>query len=132
MQPSAYVLLERLPLTVNGKLDPQALPEPEWRVPDYAAPVTDTEARLAEIWQEILGQEQVSVTAGFFDLGGHSLLATRLINAVQRRMQVELPIRLIFERSDIRNIAAIIDEQQLRQRNLQMAMEKAAHVEMEW
>jgi len=132
MHPGAYVLLERLPLTPNGKVDRKALPAPEQQAVAFEAPETATEVALAEVWCEVLGLEQVSVTAGFFDLGGHSLLATRLINAVRRRMEVDLSVRLIFERPDIRSIAALIDAHVVRQANLAMAMDSTKQVELEW
>jgi acyl carrier protein len=132
MHPSVYVLLEALPLSANGKVDKKRLPAPEPLLIEYAPPDTSTEAQLAAIWQDILGLERVSVTADFFDLGGHSLLGTRLINAVKRGLNIELPIRLLFEKSDIRSIAALIDEHELRRRNLAIAQEKTEQVELEW
>jgi acyl carrier protein len=122
-----------LPRTVNGKLDKAALPQiVSEAAPTYVAPQSATEQQLAQIWQEILGQERVSVTRSFFELGGHSLLATRMVNAVQRRLAIELPIRTIFEKPDIRTIAAVIDEQGIRQGNLRMADTRQAQVEVEW
>jgi acyl carrier protein len=132
MHPASYVVLERLPLTANGKVDKRALPAPSFAPIEHVAPATPTQALLAEIWQDALQCGEVSVTADFFELGGHSLLAMRLINAVQRRLDVQLPIRLIFEKSDIRNIAAIVDEQALRQRNLAAVSARQEHVELEW
>ncbi|QNH11978.1 non-ribosomal peptide synthetase [Xanthomonas sp. SI] len=132
MQPSAYVVLEALPLTVNGKVDKGALPEPVHVRGEEEAPSTETERALAQIWSDVLGHADISVTASFFDLGGHSLLATRLINAVQRRMEMEVSIRLLFERSDIRSVAALIDAERLRRRNRDMAMEAGNQVETEW
>jgi amino acid adenylation domain-containing protein len=132
MQPTAWVRLDSLPLTVNGKLDRNRLPVPELQLAQYQAPETPTEILLAGIWQDVLGLPQVSVTADFFELGGHSLLATRLINAVQRELKVEIPIRLLFERSDIRSISALIDAQEIRRKNLANALRTHEQVEMEW
>ncbi|TDR34080.1 phosphopantetheine binding protein, partial [Tahibacter aquaticus] len=132
MQPSAYAVLPRLPLTPNGKVDKAALPQPALQPLLHVPAETPTERRLAAIWGEVLGLEQVSVTANFFDIGGHSLLATRLISAVRRQLEVEVSIRLIFDRSDIRSIARLIDEQEIRRRNQAMVMTREEHVELEW
>ncbi|MDX8130471.1 amino acid adenylation domain-containing protein, partial [Methylomonas sp. OY6] len=81
MVPSAFVVLEAMPLSANGKLDRKQLPAPdlsEQLKKTYVAPRTNTERVLAEIWQEVLGVEQVGIEDDFFELGGHSLLATQL------------------------------------------------------
>ncbi|MCC4593424.1 phosphopantetheine-binding protein, partial [Xanthomonas campestris pv. cannae] len=132
MQPAAYVVLAALPLTANGKLDRAALPQAQVREAAYTAPCTPTEQALAQIWEAALGQERISVSANFFDLGGHSLLATRLINAVQRHFHVALPVRVLFERSDIRSIGALIDAEIVRKRNAEAALEQHNQVEREW
>jgi len=132
MQPSAWVRVDALPLTVNGKVDRSRLPEPELRVVAFEPPTSVTEHVLAGVWREVLGVAEISVTADFFELGGHSLLATRVINAVQHRLNVELPIRLLFECPNIRGIAALIDAEDIRRRNRESAAQSGAHVEMEW
>ncbi|RZG11865.1 non-ribosomal peptide synthetase, partial [Pseudoalteromonas sp. CO342X] len=84
--PAAFVVLEALPLTVNGKLDRHALPEPEGEFSgDYIAPQTEMEKILCEIWQEVLGVEQVGILDNFFELGGHSLLVMRVISRLQQQ-----------------------------------------------
>ncbi|HEU4452819.1 MAG TPA: amino acid adenylation domain-containing protein, partial [Longimicrobium sp.] len=112
MVPSAFVLLDSLPLTRNGKVDRRALPEPEsgdLAGAEYVAPRTPTEEVLAAIWAQLLGAERVGATDGFFELGGHSLLATRLASRVRSDLGVELPVRAVFEHSTLGALAAEVD-----------------------
>ena len=106
MVPQAVMILAKLPLNANGKIDRQALPEPEQltAAKTYVAPRTATEKAIAEIWAEVLRREpeQISVDDNFFDLGGHSLLATQVISRVRRALNIELPLRTLFESSDCR------------------------------
>ncbi|HEX6746468.1 MAG TPA: amino acid adenylation domain-containing protein [Longimicrobium sp.] len=113
MVPAAYVRLEALPLTPNGKLDRKALPAPEgdaYARRGYEAPVGETERALAEIWAELLGAEQAGRWDHFFELGGHSLLATRVAARVRQVFGVDLPIRAVFERPVLSELAAEIDQ----------------------
>ena len=109
MVPSAFVSLERLPLTPNGKVDRRALPPPARARPDletgYVAPRTTLEERVAAIWADILGLERVGVHDNFFDLGGHSLLATRVMSQVCSALQVEMPVRSLFDAPTIAGLA---------------------------
>ncbi|WP_405861031.1 amino acid adenylation domain-containing protein [Streptomyces sp. NBC_00090] len=96
--PSAYVVLDRLPLTGNGKVDRRALPEPEFATgTGYTAPRTPTEEILVELMGELLGRSRVGAHDNFFDLGGHSLLATRLVNRVRTHLGADLGIADLFE-----------------------------------
>ncbi|MFF6835879.1 amino acid adenylation domain-containing protein [Streptomyces sp. NPDC012438] len=97
MVPSAVVVLDRLPLAPNGKLDRAALPEPEFTGTAYRAPGTPREKALTALFEEVLGVDRVGVDDGFFALGGHSLLATRLITRARTELGVEIPIRTIFD-----------------------------------
>jgi acyl carrier protein len=113
MSPAAYVALAALPLTENGKLDRQALPAPEASSESergYVAPRTQVEQRLAEIWSQVLGVDQVGVHSDFFDLGGHSLLATQVISRARSAFQVELPLRALFEHTTISGLGRKVEQ----------------------
>jgi acyl carrier protein len=113
--PSVFVALDSLPLTPNGKVDRRALPAPQvnGNGAAYVAPRTDTERRLATLWQAVLGANYTGVHAGvddnFFDAGGHSLLATQLLWQIKETFDVELPMRTLFERPTIAGLAESID-----------------------
>ncbi|HEU4881105.1 MAG TPA: amino acid adenylation domain-containing protein, partial [Longimicrobium sp.] len=98
MVPAAFVSLDALPLTANGKLDRKALPAPEgdaYARRSYESPLGEVEVALAEIWSELLGVEQVGRRDNFFELGGHSLLAIRLIERM-RRVGLYMEVRALF------------------------------------
>ena len=102
MIPSAFIQLEALPLTSNGKLDRRSLPAPDHTRPEmaavYVAPRTTAEKRIATLWSSVLRVERVGVYDNFFDLGGHSLLAIQLISRVRSIFQAEqLPLRTLFD-----------------------------------
>jgi amino acid adenylation domain-containing protein len=113
MVPAAYVHLDALPLTSNGKLDRKALPAPEgdaYARRGYEAPVGEVEQALAEIWAEVLGVERVGRRDHFFEVGGHSLLAVRLISRVRRALGVEVALGVVFERPVLADLARAIDD----------------------
>ena len=101
MMPSAFVLLESLPLTTNGKIDRRSLPAPDINQAEFESnftePRTPDEQLIAEIWAEVLGLERVGIHDNFFELGGHSLLATQAISRLREAFQVEVPLRSLFE-----------------------------------
>ncbi len=99
MVPEAFVTLDALPLTTNGKLDQAALPAPDWSTGSTAllAPRDATEQAVTEIWSSVLGVARIGLADDFFDLGGHSLLAVRVTAAIRESMGRELPVRTVFE-----------------------------------
>jgi amino acid adenylation domain-containing protein len=108
MVPAAFVVLERFPLTPNGKLDRQALPAPDataFAAAGHEAPRGATETTLARIWCEVLGLERVGRHDHFFELGGHSLLAMQVVARVRQRFDVELPLRDLFAAPTVAHLA---------------------------
>jgi len=112
MVPSAFVVLEALPVTANGKVDRAALPAPDTLGSSggsYVAPRTPAEERMAGIWAEVLGVERVGAEDHFFDLGGHSLLATQLVSRVREAFRTELPLRAVFEAPTLAELAGRVE-----------------------
>ncbi|MBE9211187.1 amino acid adenylation domain-containing protein [Plectonema cf. radiosum LEGE 06105] len=111
MVPSVFVFLDALPLTPSGKIDRRRLPVPSVShdLESFVPPRTPTEENLAQIWQEVLGLEQVSIHDNFFECGGHSLLATQVISRLRQNWKIELPLRRLFEKPTVAQLAASID-----------------------
>ncbi|HJT74004.1 MAG TPA: amino acid adenylation domain-containing protein, partial [Chitinophaga sp.] len=104
-----FVILDKLPLTANGKVDKKALPDPvTGAATSYVAPRNTLETRLAEIWQRLLGIKQAGIYDNFFESGGHSLLVIRLIAAIRKEIGAELQVKDVFLHSDIASLAADI------------------------
>jgi thioesterase domain-containing protein/acyl carrier protein len=116
MIPSAFLFVETMPLTPNGKIDRKALPSVANKWPAaldtaQAAPKTITEETVAGIWLELLKLERVGMHENFFDLGGHSLLAIELLERIRRQFGIELPVRAIFDAPTVAGLAARLDAQ---------------------
>ncbi|AXQ55558.1 amino acid adenylation domain-containing protein [Streptomyces koyangensis] len=109
MVPSAFVAMERFPLTTNGKLDRRALPAPTRRHSVDAAlvpPAAGTESAVAAVWREVLGVEEVGATDDFFQIGGDSLSMVRVISRLRTVLGAELPVRTLFRARTVRELAA--------------------------
>jgi amino acid adenylation domain-containing protein len=113
MVPSAFVVIDALPLTPSGKVDRKALPAPEGATvarTEYVAPRTPSEAVLAGIWAEVLKVDKVGVNDNFFELGGHSLLAMRVTARLREAFDIELPLRAMFEAPTVAELSKSIEE----------------------
>lgn len=115
MIPSAFVFLDALPMTANGKIDRRELPEPGNARPAldaaYVAPRTTMEREIAAIWAELLCLETVGIDDNFLDLGGHSLAAARVITRVMEAFHTELPLTALFDGPTVAQMAALIVRQ---------------------
>lgn len=109
MIPSAWVHLDSLPLTENGKIDRRALPAPSWDTGPTEPPVTATEVALARIWSRILGVSSVGRHADFFALGGHSLLAVKLVAELEDGLARRVDLLDVFERRTVARMAELLD-----------------------
>ncbi|WP_327095421.1 amino acid adenylation domain-containing protein [Nocardia vinacea] len=110
MVPSAFAVIDEIPLTVHGKLDRRALPDPERTTAHrYREPSTATEIRLAGLFAQIFGREQIGADDSFFELGGHSLLATRLVVRIRTEFGVEIDVRAPFDTPTVAGLAALIE-----------------------
>jgi amino acid adenylation domain-containing protein len=108
MVPSRVVFLREFPLLPNGKVDRRALPAPASAAQTAAAPRDETEARLARIWEELLGHGPVGIHDNFFDLGGHSLLASRMAARIAQELGKPVGIRTLFEAQTVAQLAAAL------------------------
>ena len=109
MIPAAFVTLDRLPLTTNGKLDRRALPAPEWDTAiqaGYQEPRTDAERVIAGIWAEVLGVARVGAHDSFFQLGGDSILSIQVTARLRAAFGVQLSPRALFTHPTIAELAA--------------------------
>ncbi|NGO07968.1 amino acid adenylation domain-containing protein [Streptomyces sp. HC44] len=111
MVPSAFVELDAVPLNANGKVDRKALPAPADGTddPERVAPRNDVEERIAELWQEVLGESGFGVHDSFFAVGGNSILAIRLIAALRAEYEIDLPVRALFEGPTVAALAESVE-----------------------
>lgn len=113
MVPAAYVRLDRMPLTHNGKLDRKALPAPDSRdyaMDAYEAPVGTVEQKLARIWARVLGLDRISRNANFFDIGGHSLLAVRMLTLIEAEFGHSLNLTSLFKAPSIATFGQLLQQ----------------------
>ncbi len=122
MLPSAFVILEAIPLLPNGKVDRHSLPAPDQTRPELAAtyqpPQTEVEKIIADIWQEALHVNEVGIHDNFFELGGHSLLLLQIHNQLQKRFQQSLSILELFRYPTISSLAKYLSQEQNEQVSL--------------
>ncbi len=115
MVPSAFVLLDALPLTSNGKIDRRALPAPDTSCfnlkTSFVSPRDTLELQLVQIWEEVLDVHPVGVRDNFFDLGGHSLLAITLMGRIQQKIGKNLPLPTLFQNATIEHLASSLRQQ---------------------
>lgn len=114
MVPAAYVRLDRMPFTHNGKLDRKALPAPDSRayaLDAYEAPAGPVEEKLARIWAGILGLDRISRNANFFDLGGHSLLAVRMLTLIEAEFGNSLNLTSLFRAPSIATLGQLLQQE---------------------
>ena len=115
MIPSSFVILEKLPLTTNGKIDRKALPSPErgygMDKTKFEEPKTPIEQVLANIWCDVLGLDKVGINDNFFELGGHSILGVKMFNEVEREVGVKVNLSMLFIASTIAELARFISNE---------------------
>ena len=124
MLPTSFVIVERLPLTANGKVDRKQLPAPQRTEQKsefpFLGPRSPVEEIVVDIWVDILPARRVGVHDNFASLGGHSLLATQVISRIRKVFQIELPLRYIFEFPTVAELARCIDQLLLDQEHMEI------------
>ena len=117
MIPQHFILLNKLPLTPNDKIDRKALPNPDFSNiasnTEYVKPRNETEEKLANIISELLNIEKVGIYDNFFDLGGHSLLATQFVSKIKEDLGFDVPLRQLFENPTVENLILLIEKNEL-------------------
>ncbi len=112
MVPKVYVSLDQMPLNQNGKVDIKALPVPTqdaYNRQEYVAPQSETEKKLVEIWETVLGIDKIGIQDDFFELGGHSLNAIKIILLIKKELDFKVNMRNIFDSTTIVDLALDID-----------------------
>jgi thioesterase domain-containing protein/acyl carrier protein len=115
MVPSAFVLLEAMPKTPNGKVDRRAMPAPkpaDYTEPnEYVAPTDELETNLVRIWCAVLSKEKIGIRDNFFDLGGHSLLAARLMHRIEQTLGQRLPLAALLQAPTVEQFATLLRQE---------------------
>ncbi|MDI2146269.1 MULTISPECIES: condensation domain-containing protein, partial [unclassified Pseudomonas] len=114
MVPQHWVWLEKMPVSPNGKLERKALPKFDASTLQntFVAPQTELQKHVAVIWQDVLKLERVGLTDNFFELGGHSLLVTQVISRIRRTLDIQVPLRTLFEHSSLEAFVRVLDADQ--------------------
>jgi amino acid adenylation domain-containing protein len=115
MVPSAFVLLEQIPLSPNGKLDRAALPAPEQAgpaAPSYVPPRTAVEETLVGIWQDVLRRSHIGIEDNLFEIGGHSLLATQIVVRIREALNIDLPLHALYAAPTVAGLAVALAQRQ--------------------
>ncbi|WP_208341649.1 polyketide synthase [Aetokthonos hydrillicola] len=122
MVPSTIMLLDKIPLTPNGKADRNSLPKPKLgnTGTDFIAPITSTELSLADLWCGILGLEQVGIEDNFFDLGGTSILSLQLVTRIQAKLNFSIKAVKLYQYPTIRTLAKYLDQHKSSQDQVQL------------
>ncbi len=114
MVPAAFVVMERLPRTLQGKIHRRALPAPPTDRPQwssvYVAPRDEHETMVAEVWEEQLGVQPIGVDDNFFELGGHSMLAVQVMGEIHRRSGRRLPLSALFQNGTVEHLATLLKQ----------------------
>lgn len=111
MVPTYFISLDKMPLTLNGKIDRKSLLAMEVEIEteeQYLASTNETEKKLLKIWEDVLGVRKVGIKDNFFDLGGHSLNAISLVSRIHKELQVEVPLKEVFRLQNVKSIAEYI------------------------
>ncbi len=108
MVPSAFVILDKIPLLPNGKVDRRHLPIPEIDKTRYCAPRNALEQQVTKIWEKVLGISPIGIHDNFFDIGGHSLLAVKLLSLIEKHLDKHLPLITLFQAPTIAQLATIL------------------------
>ena len=115
MIPSHIIILDKMPLTLNGKIDTKNLPDVVVDKTEFVLPKTNTEKSILKIWQDVLGIEEISVKDNFFDLGGDSLASIRLVSEVYNKYKIKVDVKDVFDYPTIADFSAYIDKNDLKE-----------------
>ena len=126
MIPSSFVMLDRLPLSPNGKVQVSALPSPDKQSTatsnDFVAPETASETAMAMIWSDLLQVSPIGIHDNFFELGGHSLLGIQVISRLRKQFDLNLPLRTLFENPTISELSGLVDSSEANSKSVEVAI----------